>query len=82
MVVITDEVSVLEVDACDGQHGLPVPLVEPVNGAAVDEGRIHTTTLTELAACRTHRQHNVEVLLQSLQVNIQCEPHITLLNMV
>ena len=53
-VVIADEVSVLEVDLSHGQHSLPVPLVEPVDGAAVDERRIHATSLAELTPCWAH----------------------------
>ena len=67
VIVVTDEVSVLEVDTSDGEHRFPVPLVEPVDGATVDEGRVHPTALSELAAGRTHSQHDVQVLLYALR---------------
>lgn len=57
-----DELSIGEENLSDIQHGVIVPLIIPVNGTAVNQGRVHAAALAEFSARWTHGEHHVEVL--------------------
>ena len=71
LLVLSDERRIPEVHISDGEHGGSVPLDEPIDRTAVDERRVHATALSELASCRTHRQHDVHVLLDALDEELE-----------
>ena len=63
---VGNKLGVGEEDPGHAQHGLLGPLVIPVDGAAVDEGRVHAAPLPEPVPGRAHGQHHVQVLAHSL----------------
>ena len=70
LIISGHQVHALEVDLRHGHHGLFAPVTVPVYSAAVDDGRIHATTLTELTSSRTHGKNYVKMFLNSLQSEI------------
>ena len=71
LLVLSDERRIPEVDISDGEHGGSVPLDEPINRTAVDERRVHAAAVPELDAGRAHRQHDVHVLLDALDEELE-----------
>jgi len=48
-------------------HGVLGPVVVPVDGGAVDDGRVEAAALAELGADWAHGQHQVQVGLYTLK---------------
>lgn len=55
----------------NGEKGITRPLGEPIDGAAVDQAREHTASRAERIAYRTHAQHDVEVVSDSVDEKIE-----------
>ena len=63
---IASKVNRLERVLGDAEQRLFRPLGEPIDGAAVDDGREHATSRAEGAANGTHAQHDVQVVAHAV----------------
>jgi hypothetical protein len=53
------------------EKGITWPLGEPIDGTAVDQAREHTASRAERVAYRTHAQHDVEVVSDSVDEKVE-----------
>eukprot|EP00952_Eustigmatos_sp_NYUAD-ZCMA_P004492 19786-Eustigmatos_ZCMA.PRE.1 len=60
--------SVVEQPMRDAEERVIWPLVEPVDGAAVDERGKHAAAVAEAGTDRAHGKHHVQVLAHQLDV--------------